>query len=932
MTFNQNTKNLKLGHLNVRSLLTGFNHFSDLVIEHEFDIMCTSETWLNNTLSTDIVHIPNYKFYYKNREGRGGGVGIYVRTDLVCKEVFTDFTSIDGLEYLFLDVKISKLHLLICVFYRAPSNDAKLSTEHMDTLLSFITPQYDNIFFLGDINIDQLHVNCFAQCMSSYEFTQVVNEPTRVTNISQTLIDVIFVNNPEWVLNVGTINSDLISDHRMVYCKLTVELPRAKPKIITYRDFNKFSNNDFLADLKNINWNQIYYLNNIEDKISFLTEHMLFLFDKHAPYITSRITKRHAPWITLGIKQLMKDRNKAHSIYKKSKNLNDWLHYKQLRNMTVSAIRREKAAYLASFENLSSKEFWTALKNMNIKSNQKNEIPPNLNDCDGINNYFSSVFTPRNNCSESVNKFAANRYNHSLSFKFNFATVAEISTIISNLTSNASGCDGINAKMLKLCSPIISEHITHIINCCLEAGYFPKQWKLSLIRPLPKIKNPQFYSDLRPITIIPTLSKVLEKFIQIQIYNYAINHKIISDLQSGFRKGYSTTTVLANVTDDIFSTLDKGNASALVLLDFSKAFDTLDHDLLCAKLTYYGFDATSVNFFKNYLLNRNQVVLLEENNSNISSITSGVPQGSVLGPILFLIYTADILNHVKYSKVLSYADDTQLSYSFCSTDINIVSTQLNADLNSIYEYSKSNNLKLNSDKCAVMFFSSKNLENLITSNVRLFIHNVPLKVVNKIKNLGLIFENNLRFTEHVSLLVKKCYAALKLLYTNISILNFKMRKKLCETLVLPILHYCNIVYFPCLDNLTKNRLQHIQNTCCRFVFKLRKYDHVFQKINDLGWLRIENLFKYHLTVFVHRLLLTSVPPYLRNKISFRHDIHNINTRFPTKLDIPKYRLSLFRRSFSYNSVMIYNSLPVQYKSFSVNKFRSSVKLYYFLSQ
>lgn len=416
--------------------------------------------------------------------------------------------------------------------------------------------------------------------------------------------------------------------------------------------------------------------------------------------------------------------------------------------------------------------------------------------------------------------------------------------VIYNLKSNAYGSDSICAKMLQLCLPTICPYITHIVNCCLETGYFPDIWKTSLVKPLPKTNNPEAYNELRPISILPTMSKIIERIIITQMFDYVTGNNIISDRQSGFRKGYSTSTLLLNITDNIIRSLDNGIATALVLLDFSKAFDTLDHDLLFAKLEYYGFDTTSILFFKCYLKNRRQKVVIDNAYSEIGFVTSGVPQGSVLGPILFLIYTADIFNVVKHSEIQAFADDTQLSYSFEPNTIDVACTHINLDLKSLSAYSNAHNLKLNTSKCNVIIFCPKRSNELVKTHLKLLIYDEPIKIVNSVKNLGVIFDCRLRFEEYVALLVKKAYLALKLLYSNIKLINFELRKKLTETLVLPILNYGITLYYPCLDQITKYRLQKIQNCCCRFVFGLRKYDRVSEKINQLRWLKLENIYIY----------------------------------------------------------------------------------------
>ncbi|CAH1995043.1 unnamed protein product [Acanthoscelides obtectus] len=254
--------------------------------------------------------------------------------------------------------------------------------------------------------------------------------------------------------------------------------------------------------------------------------------------------------------------------------------------------------------------------------------------------------------------------------------------------------------MLKYSISATAPHITHIINCCIEVGYYPSLWKYALIKPLPKISIPSVYNDLRPISILPALSKVLEKVIYLQLYEFVISNQIIPESQSGFRRGYSTTLLLLNVSDDIIRSLDAGLATALVFLDFSKAFDTIDHCLLLAKLRYYGINQLGCRLFKSYLQGRYQCVVVDNSSySDFQPVTSGVPQGSILGPLLFIIYTSDIFKTITYCKIQGYADDTQLYLSFDPRFINTASAYINQDLENIQKYSFNHNLNLNPDKC-----------------------------------------------------------------------------------------------------------------------------------------------------------------------------------------------------------------------------------------
>ena len=233
---------------------------------------------------------------------------------------------------------------------------------------------------------------------------------------------------------------------------------------------------------------------------------------------------------------------------------------------------------------------------------------------------------------------------------------------------NTSGIDGISLEMIKLCMPSLLLPITHIVNLCLEVGYFPAIWKEALVCPLPKIPNPKAYSDLRPISLLPFLSKVLERIVYQQVFEYICINSILPFYQSGFRKGHSTATALLKICNDILKARDVKKLTALILLDFSKAFDTINHELLCCKLKYFGFDGISVSFFQSFLSNRSQIVQLNNNRSVSKSLINGVPQGSILGPLLFIIYTSDLAKSLLHSQCHFYADDTQVYSSFTEDD------------------------------------------------------------------------------------------------------------------------------------------------------------------------------------------------------------------------------------------------------------------------
>lgn len=916
--------NIKIGHLNVRSLYTGFNELIDIINNNKLDILALSETWLSEDTPLDAFSIPGFNLYRKDRLTRGGGVAVYIR-DSINAELITINYDENCIEQLWLKFRINRKILALAVFYRPPSVNIHSSLEQLDSILSFLLPTVDYAICLGDINVNLFNIdNPVSQCFECYGFTQVVNEPTRVSSTASTLIDPIFVSDKNLVVNSQVVNADEISDHRLAFCELSIKINKFKSKFVTFRDFKNFNYQNFYTDLISVQWNDIIREPDINNKIQIFTDYILTLYNKHAPVKTVRVTKAKAPWLTEAIKMMMKERDKALRRYKTSETVADWNNYKEIRNMTLSAIRAEKKAYMNSvFNQKNLKQTWNTLRELNIKNNDRINLPESLCDAEQINNYLGTVFQ-NSNCNELVSHYNCTNPLLDNNFEFKLATVNEVNNAIKQIKSNAYGSDNVSLTMLRYCSPFLDPYITHIVNVCFENNFFPDEWKVAIIHPLPKVNSPSSFSDLRPISLLTILSKIFEKIIYQQVSDYVLTNNILPATQSGFRKGHSTATALLNILDNIVRDIDKKNISVLVLLDFSRAFDTINHDLLCAKLRYYGFSDNAAKLINSYLSNRYQKVVIGGSSSSLCPIKSGVPQGSVLGPLLFVIYTADLLNQIEHASVQSYADDTQLKYDFTPQEYHIAEYQINCDLQNIKTLSDKHNLKLNATKSMFIVFGGQRAKPF-ESQLKLNIGNQPITVCSTAKILGVLTDSNLKFTSQVSAVIKKSFYNLKLLYANRHVLNHRLRVMLSESLVLSFFNYCDFVYGPFLDVKEKGRIQKLQNSCCKFVFGLRKYDHVSDKINELRWLTMKNRRTLHFAVLIQKLMLTSIPSYLKKKLIPRRETHNFNIRFPELLTVPKHSTALYRKCFSFQTVELYNKLPNSFRNFNISTFKIKMK-------
>ena len=673
----------------------------------------------------------------------------------------------------------------------------------------------------------------------------------------------------------------------------------------TYRNFVQFDQNLFYRDLCDFPWQNILLFNDVDTKVQFFTETILALFDIHAPFCTSVFTRPPAPWITYTIREMMRLRDRALNKFRARRHPTDWVSYKELRNLTNSAIRREKRAYLDHCSRTkTAQDVWKGLRLCGAYKGSSNVgIPAHLNNATAINNYFISSVDVRP-VSANVKSF----YNTHLlqtvedheRFNFHHVTEDDLMSAIMSIRTNAAGVDGITIKMMRLCCPFILPWLAHLVNFCVDVSVFPRSWKTAITIPVPKKPRPELFSDLRPIAILPILSKIIEKVLSKQLLGYLNSHNILPDMQSGFRPGFSCATALTNVIDDIVAARDLGQTTALILLDYSKAFDMLNLSMLCAVLHYIGLDELAVSFLASYLGGRSQCVVSGADRSGFLDLRAGVPQGSVLGPLLYVIYVINFRTYIKKCKLHLYADDTQLYYSFPPCEGGRAAACINEDLEGVLRFSGDHGLKLNVAKTSCILFGPAHVRSVVADGLGLRLDGLPLSFVDATRNLGVIVDAELRFRDHVGALVRGAFGVLKMLYTNRAILNADLRRRLCDTLVLSRFNFCDVLYGPFLDSVSRGRIQRVQNSCLRFIYGVRRGSHISCKLMTANWLSMENRRACHRSMFYFRVLTDKSPPYLFDRLTFRTDIHNIGTRFRgCTLSIPRHNTQLFKRSFSY---------------------------------
>lgn len=912
---------IKVAHHNIRSLSLHLSGLEDLILSNGLDVVGVTETWLHANIETNQVSIDGYTFIRKDYRSRGSGVGIYINNTLQYKVIRTPSLA----EHISVQITINSLRFCVCVVYRNLSLNVNTFTDEIEKLFSFLLSNCDNVLVLGDMNIDLLKhnnqgVNAYKATLQDLEITQLIAEPTR----GGALLDHILTSNADFILDSGIISTTL-TDHDVIFSTLNVKRPGTPCRFVSYRDYFRADVELVSQSLAESNIESVYYNTDIDTKVEIFTNVILGIANCCAPMQAKKISKSYAPWLTDNIKLMMTERDTAKAKYKRTSSSDDWTQYKQLRNIVTKCINNEKKAYLNSkFNSRDTRTLYRELRRFKIGRKPRSVIPTHLSDVNAINDYFVKGLQRSATNSDLLVSFYNNKQHENVTCEFAFSTVDRYSIIkvLNLIKTNATGHDELCINMLKLCGEGIVNPIVNIINSCILESYFPVQWRKAVCFPLAKTENVSEFTHMRLISVLPVLSKVLERVMALQLTDYLEKYGILPKNQSGFRSLHSCTTTLLHVTDEILRARDKGWMTILVLLDFSRAFDTVDHAVLLSILRFVGLGAAAAELFASFLANRSQKVKLNDFTSEELAVTSGVPQGSILGPLLFTLYTHRLCTGLRYCKAHMYADDTQIFFSFPSGNLFDAISKINEDLNILFETSQQHYLQLNPGKSQVIIFGSSHDCEMAKDLVHVVVNGVELPIVLEAKNLGVTMDNSFRYRTYTAKCVQRAYGNLRLLYPHRAYLSRPLKIRLCENLVLSQFNYCSQLFSPALDVITLNKIQRVQNSCLRLVFGLRKYDHVSQKLVAAGWLNMYNRFRLQELCLYHRIILNKCPPYLYEKITFRTDVHNLNIRRKDTLTAPKHQSSLFERSFTYRVFKLYSDLPVRFKMARPGRFRA----------
>ena len=829
--------------LNIRSLHKNVATINDNALDFQkYDVLCFNETNCNfdnlangiNDLNIEGFHQPIIQAPMR-KSCKGGGLATYINkrvcSDDECIKLDIVPETVTGGEFMItkiINCKGSAKSVIIANIYRSPSRKPDQFNESLEILLNKLN-RYNNkhVLLVGDFNIDlikyetDLHSQNIVDITSNFGFIQIVSRPTRITDHCATLIDHIYSNKINSVLCCDVITLDL-SDHLATSVKISLDIsfdntqrPRNRKNDSAncdFRMFNEANDEAFKLLITNETWD-------IPDNVDAATKYSMFadIYNKHynTAYPLNKNRNRRKferiepkPWIIPWLEDACNRKNGLYHAFVKNPTVANKTKYIKMKKFVEKHIKIAKGKYYKKyFEQYkdNSKKQWNMINSL-LNRNTKKRGVSSLKDENGnivntplaiaekFNEYFSNIASNlkskiNSNCSSTdFNKFLTDPVNAANPMIIKPVLAYEIALIVKNMKNKSTLDTKVCALKIAALDNKFNVAFAQVITSSFEEGVFPQPLKLARVVPIHKGGSKCDVSNYRPISLLASFSKIYEKLMHKRLVEYMQSNNSFYEMQYGFRSGRSCEHALLTAQNILLNNLNKNKISLLLLIDFSKAFDMVDHSILLGKLKHYGIRCKALQWFASYLRNREQFVSVNGKDSQKCTIDFGVPQGSILGPLLFVIYINDMPEISKFAKFILYADDANIIIT--GNTLNEIEEQLFSLINALLDWVDSNGLLLNLKKTVFMLFSRQK----IALNFTVKIKNTVIEHKSETKFLGVIVDEKLKWTKHIKTVKSKMCRYVGIMYKIKNLLPIQARLQVFHSFVQSHISYCSLVW------------------------------------------------------------------------------------------------------------------------------------------